>query len=1233
MPSFLPPVVMELRAEGTQAIREMAKVGESAKAMADRAVAESRREAAAAREAAAQTRAAAEERTAAVDAAAKAQSEAAAKTAAARKAASEEEQRAIANTNRALAEGSMTAKEAAAQQAAAMERASAQITAAEAREAEAAKRTATMQQEAAAAVKAAKDAEAKAMAASSAQFDAMTAKHSTNAKAMVDASNIISAAAIVTSGVIGVEAINLAAKFERATTLLVTAGGESKAALGQVRDGIKSIAVDTGTSTEQLADGMYMVEKAGYRGADGLKVLRAAAEGAKAENVDLATMTEALTSLMLDYGIGANKSVTMTNELVAASGLAKSTMQEFAAAMSTVVPVAAVSRLSFEQVGGALATMTQHGMSAQQSAQNLGHLLTQLQKPSLIATKAMQQIGIDVNDLSQHIGDENGGRGLLASLRLIDQQIQQNMGKDGLVVQDTMMKSKSAVDDLNIMIAKMPPELAKLSRGFLDGSVSQKEYMKGYKDMGGSASALGGQFMALSKSVLGVNDLVKSGRPELQTYVAEWNRVTGTMVGARTAFMLLLGDGGMLDGKKFEENIKAIGEAAKQTGQHISTWADTQHNFSTQLDMTKQSAEVLGIELGEKLLPVARNLLGGVSDLMHGFEQGNPVLLTFTGILATLAGGAVLVSTIAKIVELGKSARSMAGDVRDSAGRFTSGFKGIEDAAERGTSGMTRFGGAVKGALPTLGRMTTALGVASAAIAGMKAIDSTSIKDATPSLDAMKNALIGAATSGKDFNGVFSQWDSGVLTRAPSDVHNLSDAVGYLSDGWAQAGHNTAGFVGHLFGIKDGTDQVIDRFHSMGDALGQMAAGGSLSMASTGFGQLAAEFTKSGKSAQDALDVVPGYSDALTKLANDSGVTLSKQELLEFALGKIPDKMQKVASSALGMKDAQQEASDTKLKKALDDIGVSAEGVVTDMEKLRKSMEDAGLVQVTAMEAEARHQKSLMDVKAEVQKLIEANGGLGAGLNATRSGFDLTTETGQTLQEKFLAVREAGLKVAESVKGDGVDAQAKFRDAMANTYNELVGSANQMGITGDKADALARSVMGIPPGVSISTWMDDYARNKAAETKAAVDAIPTDKTVELTLHYTETGDKPGNSTGIVHANAAGGFQAFAGGGAVGGYPRGGLLSGPGTGISDSMLARVSNGEFIIRAAMVQKYGLDTFTAFNNGAIDAAPGSSSAQGAWNGRTNGGGTSVTVYAQTNATGPQIASEVGWAIRNQN
>src|SRR5664280_3003518 len=78
------------------------------------------------------------------------------------------------------------------------------------------------------------------------------------------------------------ESVKAAGDFQQQTSVLMTAAGETGKGLEVVRKGILDIATSTGTTWQNLTDGMYLVEKAGYRGADGLKVLTAAAQGARA---------------------------------------------------------------------------------------------------------------------------------------------------------------------------------------------------------------------------------------------------------------------------------------------------------------------------------------------------------------------------------------------------------------------------------------------------------------------------------------------------------------------------------------------------------------------------------------------------------------------------------------------------------------------------------------------------------------------------------------------------------------------------------------------------------------------------------------------------------------------------------------------------------------------------------------------------------------------------------------
>jgi hypothetical protein len=75
--------------------------------------------------------------------------------------------------------------------------------------------------------------------------------------------------------------------------------------------------------------------------------------------------------------------------------------------------------------------------------------------------------------------------------------------------------------------------------------------------------------------------------------------------------------------------------------------------------------------------------------------------------------------------------------------------------------------------------------------------------------------------------------------------------------------------------------------------------------------------------------------------------------------------------------------------------------------------------------------------------------------------------------------------------------------------------------------------------------------------------------------------KQGGSTGASIPDTSGGGTVEASEGNAKGFATGGYISGPGTGTSDSIPARLSNGEFVVRSAAVSRFGLDFLHAVNS----------------------------------------------------
>ena len=120
-------------------------------------------------------------------------------------------------------------------------------------------------------------------------------------------------------------------------------------------------------------------------------------------------------------------------------------------------------------------------------------------------------------------------------------------------------------------------------------------------------------------------------------------------------------------------------------------------------------------------------------------------------------------------------------------------------------------------------------------------------------------------------------------------------------------------------------------------------------------------------------------------------------------------------------------------------------------------------------------------------------------------------------------------------------------------------------VTGDgeainKARRVEKAIEDIPKQKvsALSVSGTEVAISKARNLKGAIDNLSS-KTITVTTHYRTVG-KPG-----------GGGEGKAGGG---------LITGPGTCTSDSIPLMGSNGEFMVRTAAVNYYGVDMLNAIN-----------------------------------------------------
>lgn len=156
------------------------------------------------------------------------------------------------------------------------------------------------------------------------------------------------------------------------------AGAGAQKELNGVLTQVEGSAEKYGVSMSQAADGLYYVLSAGFSTNDALTVLNNSMEASAATGTQMNDVSNALTSVLHAYGLGADHAGTVTNQMVEAVVQGKQNFSEFASTIGRTAAAGAAAGISFDQVAAAEATLTQINPSVQRDTQQLAHLFEAL---------------------------------------------------------------------------------------------------------------------------------------------------------------------------------------------------------------------------------------------------------------------------------------------------------------------------------------------------------------------------------------------------------------------------------------------------------------------------------------------------------------------------------------------------------------------------------------------------------------------------------------------------------------------------------------------------------------------------------------------------------------------------------------------------------------------------------------------------------------------------------------
>lgn len=446
-----------------------------------------------------------------------------------------------------------------------------------------------------------------------------------------------------TEAAIGVAAGStyLAANFETATTRLVTDAGEIPKNLGKVREGVLSLAGKVGETPVELAKGLYTVESAGYHGAAGLTVLKAAAQGAADGGADLKTVSDAVTTTLTDYHVKAGDAATVTSQLVETVSRGKTNMEDLAGSLHSVLPGAEAAHLGLGQVLGAMATMTGEGIAADQASENLNHAILSLQNPTQVQTKAMAAMGLSSVDVAKNLGK----KGLTGTYETLSAAITKHMGPAGLVVQNTMNQSKLAAQSADEMYKRLPASVQSVAKSYLAGTITQKEWTNAVKAMTPEQANLAKQWAESQNRAHGFADALKSGQGPFGTYAAELSKMTGGQTGLQVALHLT---GSHMT--TFKDNVKAVSGTTAEAGGNVKGYAAMQKTLNQQLKDSEAGVAVVGTRLGTALIPAVVTVLKWTQQFGGALASNRPLLIGLGVVVGTITAGLVAMFVAQKLV-------------------------------------------------------------------------------------------------------------------------------------------------------------------------------------------------------------------------------------------------------------------------------------------------------------------------------------------------------------------------------------------------------------------------------------------------------------------------------------------------------------------------------------------------------------------------------------------------------
>ncbi|WP_054634815.1 phage tail tape measure protein [Thalassobacillus sp. C254] len=164
--------------------------------------------------------------------------------------------------------------------------------------------------------------------------------------------------------------------FAKVSTLLTGSESEMEA----YKRAIRTASNDMGVSFDEYSEAVYQSISANIDQAEAIGFTEKAVRLAKGGFTDTATAVDIMTTAINAYGLEAEDADHVTDVLINTQNQGKTTVDELAASMGKVIPVAEMNNVSLEQLSTGYAVLTRNGISTAEAGTYLRAMFDELGK-------------------------------------------------------------------------------------------------------------------------------------------------------------------------------------------------------------------------------------------------------------------------------------------------------------------------------------------------------------------------------------------------------------------------------------------------------------------------------------------------------------------------------------------------------------------------------------------------------------------------------------------------------------------------------------------------------------------------------------------------------------------------------------------------------------------------------------------------------------------------------------